>query len=368
MQLVTGTLNDAVSQGANVVRAWTHPVSAANAMETSPGQYRESVLRGLDYLLDEARQRGLRLLLVLIDNWQVQGVDTLVQWAGGGSLVHEDFFTDERVKQLYKGRVSTILNRVNSINGRAYKDDPTIFAWDLINEPRCYKCGGAVASWIAEMAAYVKSIDGNHLVTVGEEGFYAAGQPGSYANPQGAGSWAEDEGQNFLADHASADVDFAAFHFWPDNWEDEDPNFVDRWINQHLADAATLNKPVLLEEFGKYDANGSVGQRNTYYQRIYRLMDQSAQGGGASAGALFWLYFAKGQVAPASEGGGPGGRYGVFGSDTTFSIIAGFTQDMKALSGNTAPGCSAATVAAASMPAPQADCSHTRVKGRPGTG
>lgn len=23
------------------------------------------------------------------------------------------------------------------MNGRLYKDDPTIFAWDLINEPRC---------------------------------------------------------------------------------------------------------------------------------------------------------------------------------------------------------------------------------------
>ena len=25
----------------------------------------------------------------------------------------------------------------NTINGRVYKDDPTIFAWDLMNEPRC---------------------------------------------------------------------------------------------------------------------------------------------------------------------------------------------------------------------------------------
>lgn len=25
----------------------------------------------------------------------------------------------------------------NTINGRLYKEDPVIFAWDLINEPRC---------------------------------------------------------------------------------------------------------------------------------------------------------------------------------------------------------------------------------------
>ncbi len=31
----------------------------------------------------------------------------------------------------------TLVERTNSISGRKYKDDATIFAWDLVNEPRC---------------------------------------------------------------------------------------------------------------------------------------------------------------------------------------------------------------------------------------
>jgi hypothetical protein len=29
--------------------------------------------------------------------------------------------------------------RVNTINGRTYSEDPTVMAWNLINEPRAYR-------------------------------------------------------------------------------------------------------------------------------------------------------------------------------------------------------------------------------------
>jgi len=72
--------------------------------------------------------------MAFVDNW-VEGVDQYVGWAGLSD--HVSFFTDPKVMQLYKNNVQVLTSRVNTINGCKYSEDPTIFAWDLINEPRC---------------------------------------------------------------------------------------------------------------------------------------------------------------------------------------------------------------------------------------
>ena len=74
-----------------------------------------------------------------------------------------------------------------------------------------------VQRWIEEMSGYLKQTDPNHMVTVGEEGFYGPGSAAEAANP-GTG-WATITGQNFSANHAPDSIDFAAIHLWPDNWE-----------------------------------------------------------------------------------------------------------------------------------------------------
>ena len=50
---------------------------------------------------------------------------------------HALFFTDKSCKKMFKKHIHTITNRRNRANGALYKNDPTILAWDLINEPRC---------------------------------------------------------------------------------------------------------------------------------------------------------------------------------------------------------------------------------------
>ena len=50
--------------------------------------------------------------------------------------VTTDFFTSPACRATYRAFFTAMLTRVNSVTGVAYRDDSTIFAWELINEPR----------------------------------------------------------------------------------------------------------------------------------------------------------------------------------------------------------------------------------------
>lgn len=53
-------------------------------------------------------------------------------------------------------------------------------AWELMNEPRCSGdfSGSKLQHWIDRTAEFLKSVDPNHLVTVGTEGFFGSSTPG----------------------------------------------------------------------------------------------------------------------------------------------------------------------------------------------
>ncbi|DBA95832.1 TPA: hypothetical protein ACH3X1_001379 [Trebouxia sp. C0004] len=304
---------------------------------------------------------GPWVILSLTNNWNSTGsVDQFVSWSPTAQ-VHEDFFNDPTCMQLYQQCASAIINRVNYINGRRYGDDPTIMAWDLINEPRCYKCGNRVQEWVDIMAAYVKSLDSKHLLTVGEEGFYPSGD----SDPSGNQTWAYNEGQDFLADHMSSDIDFAAFHHWPDNWLDNSTSFETSWVAKHVADVATLGKPLILEEFGKWVKNGTAAdeaQRDAFYTLVYDALQMSVSNGSALKGAAFWAWYDEGQVGPEGEGGGDG-LYGIRDTSSTFDIVRSNAKTIAGMA-QAVPNC---VLSPAEVPeAPE--CSQTWVADQPGTG
>ena len=155
------------------------------------------------------------------------------------------FYTNTSCKQLYKDYIYYFLNRVNSITGRIYKDDPTILMWELANEPRCESdpSGDTLQAWIDEMAGYIKSIDSNHLVSTGEEGWY---------DIAGSSDWRHDGrlGADYIRNNQSPYIDVCSFHLYPEGYGMSDTENLG-WIQEHVDDAhSVIGKPVYLGEFG----------------------------------------------------------------------------------------------------------------------
>jgi len=236
-------MDKAVKVNMNTFRAFGHGHHPdIMQMQYSPGSYNEEALRGLDIVLALAADRDLRVVLTFADNWKdVDSKKNYMMWSGYGGWGDEFYYSD-LPKQYFKDHMAYIVNRVNSVNGRTYKDDPTIFAWNLMNEPRsdngwCDQgCMNMIQGWIDEMSGFLKSVDPNHMITVGEEGFYGWDSGREWVNPDAwngdYGSWAMKSGQNFVNNHAGSNIDYAGIHIWVDNWAIyyEPHSFFQQWI------------------------------------------------------------------------------------------------------------------------------------------
>ncbi|CAL4948310.1 unnamed protein product [Urochloa decumbens] len=302
---VTSALSQAAAAGLSVARTWAFSDGGgSNALQYSPGRYNENTFQGLDFVLSEARKHGIKMILSLVNSYDsFGGRKQYVQWAReqGQSIGSDDeFFTNPVAKGFYKNHIKTVLTRKNTITGVAYKDDPTIMAWELMNEPRCPSdlSGRTLQSWITEMAAHAKSIDAAHLLEAGLEGFYGAPSSPS-KNPSGY-----QLGTDFVANNRAPGIDFATVHAYPDQWlpgldAASQLRFLGGWLDAHIADARRLlGKPLLVAEFGKSRRDPGYGygdaQRDAVYGMVYGKVYQSARAGGPAAGALFWQLLAEG--------------------------------------------------------------------------
>ncbi len=243
---VDEVLEESAAMGLTVIRTWAfNDGTGWNALQTAPGVYDETVFQGLDYVLDRCDRLGLRVVLPLVNNWvDYGGMDQYVAWSSTAAY-HDAFYTDSDCRTWYLNHAAAVINRVNTVNGRLYRDDPTVFAWELANEPRCPsdRSGTTLATWIADMSASIRALDPNHLITSGVEGFYDDPSGPWYLN-----GW---EGVDFVRDHQAPDIDYAVAHSWPDNWG-LGFSAVMALVSRQIGDAAgVLGKPFVLEEFGK---------------------------------------------------------------------------------------------------------------------
>lgn len=301
--LVSNVFSEASSHGLSVARTWAFSDAGDRALQTSPGSYNEQTFKGLDFVVAEARRHGIKLILSLANNYEsFGGKKQYVNWArsqGQYLSSDDDFFSNPVVKGFYKNHIKTVLNRHNTINGVMYKNDPTIMAWELMNEPRCTSdpSGKTIQAWISEMAAHVKSIDPNHMLEAGLEGFYGSSHPEKMSLNPGFNI-----GTDFIANNQIPGIDFATVHTYPDQWlpkanEEGQLAFVNNWLSTHIEDAQNiLRKPILLAEFGKsmQDPGFSTYQRDQLFNSVYYKIYSSAKRGGPATGGLFWQLLTEG--------------------------------------------------------------------------
>ncbi|WP_395245306.1 cellulase family glycosylhydrolase [Agromyces sp. MMS24-K17] len=312
--MVDAVLDDAAQAGFDVIRTWgfqdfQNPDGSGSVHQNFEGVWYQAWdadagrpvanpgadgLQRLDRAIAEAGERGIRLVIPFTNNWNAfGGMDQYVRWAGLDE--HADFYTDATIRGWYRDWVSTLLNRVNSITGVAYKDDPTILAWELANEPRCTSAGvypdgtcdtTTITTWADEMSRYVKSIDRNHLLSAGDKGFFCRAEADwTLTQRYGASGYGpgfgEDcgDGVDTVALAALPKIDLMSMHLYPDHWKTT-VDWGTGWIREHAQAARKLGKPVYLGEFGVIDKATRMPTTHTWLSEIRRT---------GVDGTLYWM-------------------------------------------------------------------------------
>ena len=190
-------------------------------------------------------------------------------------------FTKQESIDAFKNHIKQIIMRKNSINGRIYRDDQTIFAWDIANEPEFWHFDYfQVHKWIREIAGHIKKLDPNHLVTI------TVGTNNEHFQQVGSSLY---EMLNV------ADLDFFSFNFYPapENWDGEYLGGYKDQIAFYVNKFLSMKKPVIIAEF-EFSPSGELNFRlrssaetaQLYYKVFKESMDAAFSSG--ASGVMFW--------------------------------------------------------------------------------
>ena len=293
-------------------------------LQKAPGVYNDTILAGLDYLLMEMGKRDMVAVLYLNNSWEWSGgYGFYLEHAGEGVAPrpNEDgypafmnfmrkYATSEKAHKLFYDYVRFIISRTNRYTNVAYVDDPAIMSWQIGNEPRAFGKEELqpFTNWLKEASALIRSLDKNHLISIGTEG--AWGCEGDY--------------ETYEKISSDPNIDYCNIHIWPYNWSWAKPDRLiedlpaacdstKQYIDRHIEICDRLNKPLVMEEFGyprdgfKFDKKTSTKGRDGYYKYVFSLVAENAEKGGKFAGCNFWAW--GGRANPQHEQWLPGDDY-----------------------------------------------------------
>ncbi len=301
-----------------VLRTWMFDHESWHGFETAKGVYSEPQFSEFDYILSSAAAHNIRVIPVLENYWEAYGgIDTRLTWEGlgTGQANRWRFFNKAACPGCftqYKNYVNYALNRTNHYTGVKYKDDPTIFSWELMNEPR-YEGQGTdestngttLRAWVDEMGAYIKGLDANHMVDAGLEG---------HQSKYGFGG---DEGNPFVYIQQSPYVDFTSAHPYPtEGWAGLDIPKTQALIDAWISDSHNVvGKPFFMGEW-----NTNSGDKVAWWTAI--LNEIQTAGGDGDA---FWWY----------KDGTGGGGYDEVAGLPELAVFRAHSDWMTAKSGGT---------------------------------
>jgi mannan endo-1,4-beta-mannosidase len=281
-QDVDQTLKQVADRGLKVIRIWgfcNGGWNGAVATQWSPGNFNWDGVRRMDYALAKAADYGLKVIFVLV-NYEPEygGMQWWVDQILGSGKDRELFYTDWHVKEAYKQYAKFWIHHQNTVNGRTYRDDPTIMAWELANEPhtrdnyerdRGLKPGSLAHDWLWEMSQFIDQEAPKQMIASGEEGYRTDGSSDRY-------HWINNglKGSDYVRNLYIPWLDFATLHAYPDQWEI--PYHDRRWILDHyIADrhrlAKDAKKPLVIEEIG---FRRVYGDRNQLMREVFQHANQ----------------------------------------------------------------------------------------------
>ena len=279
-------------------------------LQPEPGVYNDDVLAGLDFLMMELGKRNMTAVLYFNNAWEWSGGYTqYVAWANETPVLVPrvdgwfsyntfagEFVNNKRAKELFYNHLRYIITRTNRYTGIKYIDDPAIFSWQISNEPRAFSSKEqdnkeAFAQWIATSAKLIRTLDPNHMISTGSEGFYGC-------------EWDMGLCERI---HALEEISYINCHVWPYNWKwmRGDKMLADfgrsckntkEYIDMHIGLANKINKPVVVEEFGMprdnmdFHKGSPVTFRDKYYAFVFDLVRNAKEQNGYLAGCNFWSW------------------------------------------------------------------------------
>ena len=305
-----------------VNRIWMFSHETWHGFETAKGTFNEAEWDEFDYIIQSAKAHNVMLIPTFENYWEAYGgIDTRLSWEGlpTGQSNRWTFFNQSKCAGCftqYQNYVKFAINRVNHYSGVLYRDDPTIFAWDMMNEPRYQgatpnedSTGTTLRAWVDTMGQFIKNLDPNHMLYAGIEGHQAK---------YGFGG---DEGNPFVSLQQSPFIDFTSAHPYPNEpWANLTLAQTQALIHSWISDAHNVvGKPFFMGEF-----NTKGVDRPTWWQGIYSQIEQDNGDGDA-----FWWY------EPQSTIGDP--TYGVLAGAPELAVFRQHSANQAAKNGPGGP-------------------------------